>query len=460
MWNNGMPEWGSALTQVPNVGFGDIVRNCQLRPCFCHSIQTAVSQRSQRERQKRRFETAGNLWYVSRTNPATANTFAKWGRHVKLAIMAAVTCLLASSSAIAATPCKGAGSVSAKPVLYYTADAAVLDGLEVALQLGLEPATFPSRDIAKQPGACVHASFNAGGRIWTLYGDDEDTPPRWAQSDARTIVYLAAMPPADQAHAWAEARRDHRTGEKTVTFNGMMFALVAADGDKRRIFGFYEALPDDARLSRAMQSAIEGRTPAILGFDVKTGDADEGRMIEPLTLAAVASQGRTAPADKTDPDGVAFDALPDRVAKARLSDLICPLMADTLWRSAIFTSGAADGSQEAGCRYVGERARLAVVVTHAVPGQSMKDAMTRMIAAPMASSAGRPTSTPDPPTASMSGTGVGAAAFFRSRDGAYQGVWGFVRGDWFVEVYAVYVPGDEASVVAAVNTLFAANKAP
>ncbi len=392
---------------------------------------------------------------------ATANEFEKWGRQVKLAIMVAVGCLLASGGAAAATPCKGAGSVSAKPVFYYTADEAVLDGLAVTLQLGLEPATFPSQDIAKHPDACVHASFNAGDRTWTLHGDDEDTPPRWAQaSDASTIVYLAAMPPADQAHVWAEAQRDHRTGEKTVTFKGMMFALVAADGDKRRIFGFYDALPDDARLSQAMRSAIEGRTPAILSFDVKTRDADEGRMFEPLTLAAVASQGRTAPVDRTDPDGVAFDALPDGVAKARLAALICPLTADTFGRSSIFTSGAADGSQEVGCRYVGERARLAVVVTHAVPGESMRDAMTRMIAAPMSSSAGRPASTPNPPTASMSGTGVGAAAFFRSRDGACQGVWGFTRGDWFVEVYAVYGPGDEASVIAAVDSLFAANKAP
>jgi hypothetical protein len=43
-----------------------------------------------------------------------------------------------------------------------------------------------------------------------------------------------------------------------------MFALVAADGDKRRVFGFYDALPDDARLSQAMQSVIEGGRPPFL----------------------------------------------------------------------------------------------------------------------------------------------------------------------------------------------------
>ena len=39
-------------------------------------------------------------------------------------------------------------------------------------------------------------------------------------------------------------------------------------------------------------------------------------------------------------------------ARARLSDLTCPLTAGTLSRSAVFTSGAPDGSQEAGCRYL------------------------------------------------------------------------------------------------------------
>ena len=60
----------------------------------------------------------------------------------------------------------------------------------------------------------------------------------------------------------------------------------------------------------------------------------------------------------------------------------------------------------------------------------------------------------------MPGSGTGASAFFKSDDGSYQGVWGFTRGDWFVEVYALYGEGGEAEVSAAVNGLFAANKAP
>jgi hypothetical protein len=390
-----------------------------------------------------------------------ANSVRNGGRRMKLAIVAATACLFATGSALAATPCKGVGSPAAKPVFYYTTDDAVLDGLSTTLQLGLEPASFPSQDIAKHPDACVHASFNAGGHAWTLYGDDGDTPPRWARTpDAKTTVYLAAMPPADQAHAWAEAQRDHQSGDKTATFKGMMFAIVSANGDERSVFGFYDALPDDARLIQTIQSVIEGRTPPILGFDVKTAEVEDDRMIEPLTLQVVASKGKSPPIDRTDPDGVAFDSGSDGAVKSRLSGLICPITADALRRSAVFTTGAADGSQEAGCRYVGETARLAVVATHAVAGEGMKDALMRMIAGPAASSVGHPASTPAPPTAVMSGTGVGASAFFVSHDGASQAVWAFSRGDWFIEVYALYGSGGEVPVVAAVNSLFAANKGP
>ena len=374
-----------------------------------------------------------------------------------LALVAAS--IMTVASAAGAAPCKGEGSAAAKPLLYYTADYATLDGLELTLLIGLEPATSPQADIAKLTDACVRTTFVSNSRTWTLHGDDADTFPRWATAPGVSmIVYLAAMPPPDQVHAWAEEQRKRPTHEPSASFKSYIWALVAADGDQRHIFGFYDRLPDDARLIQAMQAASDGQTPPILGFDVKTAKVDEGRMIEPLTLQVVASKGKLSPIDRTDADGVAFDGRSDGAVKTRLSDLICPTTADTLRRSAVFTTGAVDGSQEAGCRYVGETARLAVVATRAIAGESMNDAMMRMIAGPAASSVGQPASTPASPTEAMSGAGTGAAAFFSSHDGAYQAVWAFSRGDWFIEVYALYGSGGEAPVIAAVNSLLAANK--
>jgi hypothetical protein len=380
---------------------------------------------------------------------------------MKRAIIAAVASLLATGAAFAASPpCKDAGSTAAKPVLYYTADPAVLDGLEVALKLGLEPATFPSQDIAKQKDACIRRSFDAAGGTWTLYGDDHDTSPRWAvASNTNTIVYLAYLPPADQAHLWAEADRHHSTNEKFVKFSSMMLALVAADGDKRRVFGFYDSLPDDARLTEAMQLALEGRTPAILGFDVKTGDADEDRMLAPLTVMVVGTKGKVDPADQAVPDGVAFTTSADATAKARHSGLVCPPTLASFNRSTVFTTGAADGDQETGCRYVSELAHLAIVTSRAAPGASSKDAMMQMIAGPVASSNAH--QVPAPQTQDLQ-TGVEEfAVAFVDPDGARQAVWSMKRPDgWFVEVYALYGQGGEAAVAEAVNGLMTASKAP
>jgi hypothetical protein len=372
-------------------------------------------------------------------------------------MLAAMASLLAVGTAMAdAPPCKSAGSAAAKPMFYYTADDDVLDGLEVTLDLGLEPGTFPAQDIAKIKDACVHASFTASGKPWTLYGEDDETPPRWARTPGdATTFYLAAMPPADQAHLWAEAQRRHATGEKTVTFKGMMFALVATDGDNRRIFGFYDSLPDDARLTAAMQAAIEGRTPAIIGFNLKTRKMDNGRMIDPLTLLVVDSKGKTPPVDKVEPDGGAFDGAVDGAAKARLAGLTCPPAAGVLRRSALFTTGAADGSQEVGCRYVGERGRILFAASRTVPGATLKDAITRMMLTPMSNSVG---DAPGPtPTLSGIEKEEAASTFFKLSDGARAGVWALKRGGWFIEIYALYGPGEESAVSEAASALLNAN---
>jgi hypothetical protein len=377
---------------------------------------------------------------------------------MQLAILAIAIGLFGAGGGLAAPACKDAGSATAKPVFYYTADAAVLDGLAVALDLGLEPAEFPAREIARNRNACTRSSFTAGGGAWTLYGADADAPPRWARSpDSKTIIYLAAMPPADLAHAWAEAQRRHKTDSETVSFKGMMFALVETSGDDRRVFGFYDALPDDRRLSAAMQAVIEGRRPPVLGFNVKTRDLDEARMVEPLTLMVLGSQGKITPTDTVDPDGVAFSATSDGAARARSSALGCPAAVGGLRRSALFTTGETDGGQEAGCRYVGERARMTIVATRIVDGVRLEDAMASIIAPPASQSKGQPTSAPtlaaDVPAGLMS-------ANFQGADGWRTAIWAYPRGGWFVELYVLYGMGDEAEAGSAASAQVWAKKAP
>ena len=54
---------------------------------------------------------------------------------MKIVILATVVCLFGVGVGLAAPICKDGGSTTAKPVFYYTADAAILDGLAVTLEL-------------------------------------------------------------------------------------------------------------------------------------------------------------------------------------------------------------------------------------------------------------------------------------------------------------------------------------
>jgi hypothetical protein len=365
-----------------------------------------------------------------------------------------VASVMTVGSAAGAAPCKGDGSTAAKPLLYYTADYATLDGLELTLLIGLEPATSPQAVIAKVTDACVRTTFVSNSRTWTLHGDDGDTFPRWATApDEKTIFYLASMPSPDLVHTWAEAQRKHPTHEPSATFKTSIWAFVAANGDQRSVFGFYDQLPDDARLIQAMQAAIDGRTPPILGFDVKTAKVDLGRISAPLTLAVAESQDRDTPVDKADPDGVAFERGDGGAVRAPLSGLTCPSALGELQRTTLFTTGAADGSREVGCRYVSEHMRLAIVETHLKKGESMKDMVTLVLLPVL-------TQSPSPPTVPKlprEWSEPGAAFFVQTTDGARQGAVLLSSGDWHVEVYALYGADEDGAISGAFSALSAAN---
>ena len=372
--------------------------------------------------------------------------------------LAAAAALFAIAGAAQAEPCKGAGSTSAKPIFYYTADDAMLDGLDLTLVMGLQPGSDPLADIAERTNACARTTFAASGHTWTLYGDDGDRSPRWTRApDDKTIFYVASMPAPDQVHAWAQAQRQHPTNEPSATFKTTIWVLVAADGDQRTVFGFYDQVPDDARLILAMQAAIGERTPAVLGFNVKSAKTDESRIFQPITLAVAESKHAARPVDKAGPDGVAFENASYGAVRALVSGLRCPLaLGADLQRYSLFTTGADDGSREAGCRYVGERARLTVVVSRARDGDSVKD-LAALVLPPMVPPP-RWRKGPPPPLPGPGGWGeAGTAAFVHTLDDARQGAVLLKRGGWFVEVYALYGPEEDRAINGALDALAAAN---
>jgi hypothetical protein len=177
----------------------------------------------------------------------------------------------------AAPACHGSGSQSAKMLFFSPNDSETLRGLYIALNMGLTPATFPAQDVAKARAPCERAHFDAATASYTLYGDDAGLPPRWASAAVGgRIAYVALLPQPGPALA---AYRANSSGTEFPFKPGdMMYVLAVTAGDSRQLYRFYDALPDDARLSGDMCAALNGELPVLGTFDVATDQSDLVRL--------------------------------------------------------------------------------------------------------------------------------------------------------------------------------------
>lgn len=371
------------------------------------------------------------------------------------AVLAASLAACAVAPGCALADCNGAGSATAGPVYYYTADEPVLAGLNASLVLGLEPSSFPAANILKAPQRCKRGAFTAMTDTWTLYGDDEGEPPRWATNtaDASQVVFLAPMPSADEAGRWSEAQRRSPANASTAHFKTRMFALVLADGARRKVYGFYDAIPTDERLKQDMQAVLEGRTPYTIDYDTVAHRADFARTGAPYTLAFLASRGSLAMSGRPSPDGEAFKSLAGDVAEAPLSGLRCPPL-DGYRRVDLVSTGTDKGAIEAGCRYAADGVRLSIFATY-VSAKDSGQVFQILAATAAANSVGQPLATPivtpraDTPMRSI---------FFNAAGGGEYGLWTFQQRDWAFEIFALYGRGHESAVGAAATVLIDSNE--
>jgi hypothetical protein len=134
----------------------------------------------------------------------------------------------------------------------------------------LSPETFPADDIASKSDACRRGEFTANGRTFQLFGNETDTPPRWAIGpDRRRIVYLAMAPDPAEALQAARTRATQISLTKPPTY-----VLAVTDGHRRRIYQVSNAIPADDRLMTSMRDALEGRLPLMATFDAKSGETE------------------------------------------------------------------------------------------------------------------------------------------------------------------------------------------
>jgi hypothetical protein len=191
--------------------------------------------------------------------------------------MALFTLLLTIAPAEAAPACNSPSSLTAKTLLFSPGDSDTLNGLSIALAMGLEPATFPAQNVAKLQAPCERAHFDANSASYILYGDDDGLPPRWAaQTGNDKIAFVALLPLPGPALA---SYRGSPDGTQFKFQNSdMMYVLAVAVGGERQIYRFYDVLPDDARLSGDMCAALNGQLPLLGTFDTATNRSDLARL--------------------------------------------------------------------------------------------------------------------------------------------------------------------------------------
>jgi hypothetical protein len=172
---------------------------------------------------------------------------------------------LTVSGAHAAVKCEP-GTIEAKALSFDLKDEGTASGMLLSLAFGLSPADrFPFSEIAEVRETCERGKFKVGTTVARLQGHD-DLPPRWAAVDGiRDIIFFVClMPRPSAALALSESTTAARFDE-----SDMMYALVMATQDKRYVYGFYDAIPDDKTLA-ALATAIMN---------------DEGRILAELDVA-------------------------------------------------------------------------------------------------------------------------------------------------------------------------------
>jgi hypothetical protein len=186
-------------------------------------------------------------------------------------VLAALLCTVTTASA---APCTTQGSKDAKELTLNFKDEKTMKGLFVSFQLGLTPPEFPAEDIKKIQAPCSRGSIPDYPQV-ELFGDNENTPPRWAKTPASDspVFYLALMPRPEPARVWYETTKPQ--GSVNVGFKDgeWMRALVVTNGDDNRIvFAFFDEVPDDERLKALIQTIASRKARWQVGYNVKTLD--------------------------------------------------------------------------------------------------------------------------------------------------------------------------------------------
>ena len=163
------------------------------------------------------------------------------------------------------------GHSDATQLSFEVRDKDTFVGLQMALNFGLSPESFPKDDIAKSTRACPRGSFTAQGGQYAMLGTEDALPERWAERGPHgEVAYLAELPKPAPALAWLNAHTNDNSTSMQPKPGEMMVVLAVTDGGSRRIFAYFDVMPDDATAARAMCGALSGQLSELGRYDAAT----------------------------------------------------------------------------------------------------------------------------------------------------------------------------------------------
>lgn len=182
--------------------------------------------------------------------------------------------------AMAVPGCDGSGYPGVQPLVFAAGDRTVADGLSASVKIGIAYPKAPAILVAQDAPGCRRGEFTLGTATYTVSGDDHGKPQRWATSpsDPARIAYVALMPKPDAAAEAFKGVTDPEHMQLSFQPDQMMFALVVAEGDLRRVYRFYERVPDNARVAQEMCMALAGEIAPLGSLDTASRQADFSRL--------------------------------------------------------------------------------------------------------------------------------------------------------------------------------------
>lgn len=139
---------------------------------------------------------------------------------------------------------------------------------------------------------CVRGEFSLNADDYTIYGENSDAPMRWATPNrtSRETIFVARLPKVVNAPGIsASATRSANAQKRAETYDQDLYVLAKFGGvedefmsgpGKTRIYGFYDDVPDDARLAQDMCDAAAGRYKVLATYNHQSKTVEPDQMIE------------------------------------------------------------------------------------------------------------------------------------------------------------------------------------